>query len=186
MNFEVLLWDSQNCKWHDFFFWKMRGQDFKVQGLINYKMCAFYYEPIFVVVRVVNSCVGHKTAPAIFGKKRFSLSLLCLSKPILKVKNGRRCQHLAPPELRRAGASGLKNSELIWLNSLYQKFMSSDIYSNFGNFWNFTFLWFLLRNHLNFERAPEWKMSFRISAKKGLKILWASLFARDGRLTKIS
>ena len=36
----------------------------------------FYCEPIFDVIRISNSCVYQKTLPAIFEKKRLSLSLL--------------------------------------------------------------------------------------------------------------
>ena len=57
----------------------------------------FYCEPIFHVIRVSNSHVCQKTVPAIFEKKRLSLSLLWLSKLSLKVENGSCCQHRAPP-----------------------------------------------------------------------------------------
>ena len=67
----------------------------------------FHCQPIFNVIRVLNLYVCKKTVPAIFVKKRLSLSLLCLSKLSLKVENGSCCQHRAPPVLRRAGASGL-------------------------------------------------------------------------------
>ena len=67
----------------------------------------FYYESIFNIIRVLNSCICQKTAPPVFEKKRLSLSLLCLSKLSLKVENGSCCKHQAPPLLRRAGAPGL-------------------------------------------------------------------------------
>ena len=67
----------------------------------------FYCEPISHVIRVLDSHVYQKTVPAIFEKNRVSLSLLCLSKFILKVENGHTVQHPAPPVLRRAGAQGL-------------------------------------------------------------------------------
>ena len=70
----------------------------------------FYSEPIFHVIRVSNSHVCQKTVPAIFEKKRLSLSLLWLSELSLKVENGHAVQHLAPPVLRRAGAPGLNSS----------------------------------------------------------------------------
>ena len=69
----------------------------------------FYCEPIFHVIRVLNFYICQKTVPAIFEKKRLSLSLLCLSKLSLKVENGSCCQHRAPPVLRRADAPGLRH-----------------------------------------------------------------------------
>ena len=74
----------------------------------------FYCEPIFHVIRVSNSHVCQKTVPAIFEKKRLSLSLLWLSKLSLKVENGHAVQHLAPPVLRRAGAPGLSEQPPIF------------------------------------------------------------------------
>ena len=68
----------------------------------------FYCDSIFYVIRVSNTCVYQKTLPAVFEKKRLSLSLLCLSKWSLKVENEHPVQHLAPPVLRTAGAPGLK------------------------------------------------------------------------------
>ena len=57
----------------------------------------FNCEAIFHVVRVLNFYVCQKTVPAIFERKRLSLSLLCLSKLSLKVENGRFCcEKLAP------------------------------------------------------------------------------------------
>ena len=64
-------------------------------------------EPILNIIRVSNSCVYQKTLPAVFEKKRLSLSLLGLSELILKVENGHTVQQPAPPVLRRAGAPGL-------------------------------------------------------------------------------
>ena len=69
----------------------------------------FYYESIFHVIFVLNSCICQKTAPPVFEKNRLSLSLLCLSKSMLKVENGHPVQHPAPPVLRRAGAPGLSS-----------------------------------------------------------------------------
>ena len=66
-------------------------------------------EPILNIIRVSNSCVYQKTLPAVFEKKRLSLSLLGLSELILKVENGHTVQQPAPPVLRRAGAPGLRN-----------------------------------------------------------------------------
>ena len=73
----------------------------------------FNCEPIFHVIRVLNFYICQKTVPAIFEKKCLSLSLLCLSKSILKVENGHAVQHLAPPVLRRAGAPGLRSSSCL-------------------------------------------------------------------------
>ena len=70
----------------------------------------FYCEPIFHVIRVLNIYICQKTVPAIFEKKCLSLSLLCLSKSMLKVENGHAVQHPAPPVLRRAGGQGLTTS----------------------------------------------------------------------------
>ena len=82
----------------------------------------FYCEPIFHVIRDSNSHVCQKTVPAIFEKKRLSLSLLCLSKLSLKVENGSCCQHRAPPVLRRAGAPGLiKLVKIRYLGRLLRK-----------------------------------------------------------------
>ena len=81
-------------------FYESDNKTLKLKVLKNLKICAFdffYCEPIFDVIRISNSCVYQKTLPAIFEKKRLSLSLLCLSKFILKVENGHAVQHLAPP-----------------------------------------------------------------------------------------
>ena len=81
-------------------------------------------EPILNIIRVSNSCVYQKTLPAVFEKKRLSLSLLGLSELILKVENGHTVQHPAPPVLRRAGAPGLKFKTVILRGklSLYKLF----------------------------------------------------------------
>ena len=95
-------------------FYESDNKTLKLKVLKNLKICAFdffYCEPIFDVIRISNSCVYQKTLPAIFEKKRLSLSLLCLSKFILKVENGHTVQHPAPPVLRRAGAPGLNHKE---------------------------------------------------------------------------
>ena len=67
----------------------------------------FNCAPIVHVIRVLNFYICQKTVPAIYEKKCLSISLLCLSKFILKVENGHTVQHPAPPVLRRAGAPGL-------------------------------------------------------------------------------
>ena len=81
-------------------------------------------EPILNIIRVSNSCVYQKTLPAVFEKKRLSLSLLGLSELILKVENGHTVQQPAPPVLRRAGAPGLKFKTVILRGklSLYKLF----------------------------------------------------------------
>ena len=79
---------------------------FKIRKFVP--LIIFNCEPIFHVIRVLNSHVCQKTVPAIFEKNRVSLSLLCLSKLSLKVENGSCCQHRAPPVLRRADAPGLR------------------------------------------------------------------------------
>ena len=121
----------------------------------------FHSESIFHVIRVLKSCICQKTAPAIFEKKRFSLSLLCLSKSMLKVENGHAVQHPAPPVLRRAGAQGLnryldhnlfylkvtvsqqkvsyqlKNSAKIFDSNIYcliQHLISRKVYTELENF----------------------------------------------------
>ena len=72
--------------------------------------------------------------PAIFGKERFSLSLLCRSKFSLKVENGSRCQHLAPPLLRIAGAPELMKALSFW-SSLAPFFLFSGVEIYFFKFW---------------------------------------------------
>ena len=60
----------------------------------------FNCEPIFYVIRVLNFKVCQKMVPAIFEKRRLSLSLLGLSKLSLKVESG----------LPAAGAPGVAKS----------------------------------------------------------------------------
>ena len=101
-----MCWIRKRCphllenKLCHFQFCESDNKTLKLKVLKNLKICAFdffYCEPIFDVFRISNSCVYQKTLPAIFEKKRLSLSLLCLSKFILKVENGHAVQHLAPP-----------------------------------------------------------------------------------------
>ena len=92
----------------------------------------FYYESIFHVIGVLKSFICQKTAPPLFEKNRLSLSLLCLSKSMLKVENGHAVQHPAPPVLRRAGAQGLTGglSHLLDKNFLvkHMSFIIIDVF----------------------------------------------------------
>ena len=74
-----------------------------------------------------NTCVFQKTLPAIFEERCLSVSLLCLSKLSLKVKNGHTVQYLGLPVLRRAGALGLKYFSFEFKDWLFLKFWSALI-----------------------------------------------------------
>ena len=89
-------------------------------------------EPILNIIRVSNSCVYQKTLPAVFEKKRLSLSLLGLSELILKVENGHTVHHPAPPVLRRAGAPGLIK-QIVEFKIRAAEIINSAPVAEFGN-----------------------------------------------------